>query len=316
VENTVNGGVSCLQTTFGPLGAASNFYVTTKSELTSNQSDYHAVREVVGLPTDGYVCGNDQVILILTDDIDPNEAVPLVPRIDVPIAAGDEYYAVGYGGTNDSGAGAGARRRRDTLFVDCVAGDCPNYLVKDSEWLGDIGICHGDSGGPSLDLENRVIGVTSRGSVGCDSPVYGYVLTWAQWLKDTTVYATGLGGYPAPPWSTGYPTDPQYSMPIGDLCAVPADCKSNGCLHDGIGSYCTRLCNDAAPCPEGYTCDQENLGVCVRVYPDPVPLPADDEAGAETSCAVGRRPGADPTKPVPWLTIAVIAALARLRRRR
>jgi hypothetical protein len=307
-----NGGAFCVENTFGPLGSASNFYATTKPELTSNPGDYHEVREVIGLPTDDFVCGNDQAILVLKDMIDRTEAVPLVPRVDVPIVAGEQYDAVGYGATNDAGDGAGVRRRREALFVDCVAGDCPSSHVKASEWLGDEGTCQGDSGGPSLDREGRVIGVTSRGTMGCDNAVYGYVLSWAQWIKETTLHAASLGGYPPPPWATGWPTDPDYTMPVGDACSLPSDCESNRCIQDGSGSYCTRLCSNAAPCPEGYTCDAE-LGVCSLVRADNAPPNADPDAA---SCTVTLHPGADPTKPIPWLTIAAMSALARLRSRR
>ena len=302
-------------------GSAHNakyFYVTTKPTFTQNASDYHGVTEVVLLPVDSKFCGNDQAILILDANVDPSEAVPLVPRVDVELVAGEEYYAVGYGATNDSGGGAGKRRRRDTLFIDCVADDCPSAYVKPTEWVGDQGICSGDSGGPAIDMKNRVIGVTSRGAIDCEDPIYGYVHAWAQWVKDTAIHAAELGGYAAPPWATGWPTDPEYSMPIGDVCSQPPECVSGRCLNDGVASYCTRLCNDIAPCPEGYTCDVANLGVCVQEHP-PAPTPKKKKAASPVedeliSCAMSQTP--DPTKPIPWVFGAgALGAMALLRRR-
>jgi MYXO-CTERM domain-containing protein len=320
VLNETSNGVSCGQTSFGVPKKARNFVVTTKPSFTVNAEDYHKVAEVVTLD-DNMLCGNDQVILILEDNVPPTEAVPLVPRVDEPLVTGEQYYAVGFGSTNDAGSGAGTRRRRDSLVIDCVADECPVYFVKPTEWVGDTGICEGDSGGPALDLQNRVTGVTSRGSVGCDSPVYGYVYGWAQWIKDTTIYGASLGGYAPPPWATGWPTDPAYSMPIGDECGVPADCLSGRCVDDGVASYCTRLCNAASPCPEGWMCDEANLGVCLQVHPEDEPEsdadPASGDTMETTSCAVVGGPGSDdPTKPIPWVFgVAGLAALARQRRR-
>lgn len=322
--NEVNGGVACNQTKAGPVKSPTTFYVTTKPEFTQNPANYHAVAEVIGLPIDtNLFCGNDQAIIILKDNIGPEEAIPLVPRVDEPLAVDEQYYAVGYGAVNDSGSGAGLRRRRDQLFVSCVADGCPASYVKATEWVGDTGICNGDSGGPAIDLKNRVIGVTSRGSVGCDSPVYGYVLGWAQWIKDTAIHASQVGGYPAPPWATGWPTDPAFNGPVGDACTDPTQCATGNCVNDGVGSYCTRQCNELAPCPEGFVCDAANTGVCLQTHDPPPPADtpskkkkkgnsANDDGGG---CTI-QRGGDDPTKPIPWKAAGVVALGLFLARRR
>jgi len=320
VSNTLNetpeGGVWCPQTTAGSLHDPSQFFVTTKSAFSYNNDDYHMVREVIGLPIDTKLfCGNDQAILILSDNVSPDQAVPYVPRVDEPLVVGEEYSAVGYGQTSDSAqSSAGERRRRDKLFISCVADGCPDQAVKPTEWVGDTGICSGDSGGPGIDLANRVIGVTSRGASGCDSPVYGYVLGWSQWIKDVTNYAAGLGQYPPPPWANGWPTDPQYSQPIGDACTQPSDCASNRCLDDGQGSYCTRACNAASPCPDGWACDEANLGVCVQQHvAEEAPK---NKKGSAASDDGGCSMGDDPTKPIPWKSGALLVGLAALASRR
>lgn len=322
VSPTLNdpNGVVCYQTTFGAPHSAGNFWVTTKGYFTQNQSDYHDVREIVLISgVDNKFCGNDQAILILNENIDPSEATPLVPRVDTPLAPGDEYYAVGYGQTSDTNYNsAGTRRRRDGLFIDCVADGCPAAYTRVTEWIGDTGICSGDSGGPALDLENRVIGVTSRGPAPCEDPVYGYVFGWGQWVKDTAVYAASLGGYPPPAWATGFPTDPQFSMPFGQACTQASDCVSGRCIDDGKGTYCTRLCNDAAPCGDGYECKDPGDGttLCMQVHETTPPKKKRPVTTTVTeTCAMG--PSADPTKPIPWFTGAAAAvALAALRRRR
>lgn len=151
VSNTSE-SVICGQAKPGGLHKASYFYVTTHPDMNSqNPADYHQAVEVIGVPLDVNspdpllnkedLCGRDMAILILKDNIDPAEAKAMTPRVDSSIVKGDEYYAIGFGATNDAGSGAGVRRRRDKLFVDCVAGDCPASYVKITELVGDQGIC-------------------------------------------------------------------------------------------------------------------------------------------------------------------------------
>src|SRR5262249_39646271 len=133
VANTVHevqGGVDCSQTGFSQPFDAKNFYVTTKASMDMNPANYHTVREVRLPTTSALLCGNDQAILILAEQVSASEASPLVPRVDTPIAPKDEYSAVGFGGTDNDGKGAGVRRRRDDLFVTCVGAVCGDFEVK------------------------------------------------------------------------------------------------------------------------------------------------------------------------------------------
>jgi hypothetical protein len=307
VQNMPN-GIDCSQSSFAAPDVVTNFFVSTAEVIA--MTGYHSVREVVVPPdsTNTTFCGVDLALLILSDEIQPSEAVPLVPRVDSQIVAKEEYSAIGFGTTDDIN-GAGTRRRLDGLHVNCVGTGCDAYadeLSVQHEFLGDHGTCEGDSGGPALDEDNRVIGVTSRGKAGCASPVYGDVYSWANWIEQTAQHAAQVGGYPPPRWSTGYPTDPAYSDPVGGACSNATTCPSNICLDDDAGPYCSRVCEDAAPCPDGYTCETiQNLQICQRA---PQAMKSDG-----SGCSVQ---ATDPTKPVPWLLGLGFCALVLPRRRR
>jgi MYXO-CTERM domain-containing protein len=311
IPSSTSGLVDCTSSKFAAADAAQNFGVSTKAQISYDPADYHGVKEVI-TPGPTGVCGFDMALFVLSDNVAAAEATPLVPRIDSALTKKLGYSAVGFGGTIDDGTGAGTRRRLDNLLIDCVGSGCPSYYVdKTHEWQGDHGICEGDSGGPALDEQGRVIGVTSRGQSGCLSPVYGDVFTWADWIKENALHAADVGGYAPPAWAQGYSTDPQYNQPIGGDCA--AGCASGICISDGNGSYCTRACADVGPCPDGFTCNAVGDGqLCQKPAPAPVPVVHDPtESGG---CALR---GADPTKPTPWrIGLAAVLGIAALRRRR
>jgi MYXO-CTERM domain-containing protein len=157
-----------------------------------------------------------------------------------------------------------------------------------------------------------VIGVTSRGGQNCSSPVYGYVEAWADWIKSTAVHAAEVGGYTAPAWATGWPTDPELNYVPGDACLMPTDCASNRCVTNGTDQYCTRLCTDAAPCPDGFLCQPDANGENVCTLPPPPPPYPVETANDSGSCRVS----VDPTKPVPWRASVFALALVALGLRR
>ena len=311
----VAGGVACSKTYSGEPGSPLSFLVTTKPEITLGNAGEYLVSEVVLLPVeDDLLCGQDMAILILKTNVGP-EVVPYVPRVDAPLTTGEVYSAIGFGAVDDNGNGSGKRRRREGLVVGCVGADCPAATVKPTEWTGETGICQGDSGGPAIDAQGRVIGVTSRGMLGCDAPVYGDVYSWRQWIKDTVAYASGLGTYPAPAWTAGTTVNPEHSMPVGDPCASDADCFSGKCLDDGAARYCTRACDDTAPCPEDYTCDGEPkvCGVPGRGWPPaPPPPPEVGPTKEEGGCAF--RPSRQGTGTA-CVGVAALLGLAAIRRR-
>ncbi len=183
---------------------ASEMFVTSATSFPQQQSGYHSVREVV-VPDGTGLCGRDVAILVLNGPVSPSEAIPIFPR-DVPVEENLLYSAVGYGEQGEGGP-SGTRMRRDNLSVLCVGNLCgvPDYVYP-AEFVGQTGVCSGDSGGPALDAEGRVFGVASRGAAGCDQPVYGNVYTHLDWVKATTVYAASLAGLTPPSWATAVTT--------------------------------------------------------------------------------------------------------------
>ncbi len=313
-----NGGIICDETRGTSTWSVGGFGVTTVTDMyNADYSDFVGVIEVITTPGNDMICGADQAILILEGNFDPQQVAPLTPRVDSKLAPNEEYYAIGYGQSSDGNYNSsGIRRRRDGLRVSCAEDDCTgmSYYMTVQEWQGDTGICSGDSGGPAPHPAGPVVGVTSRGSVNCDEPIYGSVHQWGEWIKETALHAAEVGGYEPAAWVTGFPTDPKFNAPIG------GNCEENGC---GIcwKNECTRYCADNAPCPDGYECDevQEGTSVCVEIPPPPPPGDGGDGGGdtaEDDGCTVASSPGADPTNPVPWLLGVGALALVAARRRR
>ncbi|MBL8739765.1 MAG: S1 family peptidase [Myxococcales bacterium] len=321
-QEAPGGGVICGATKgaspFGPSG----FVVTTAPDINDpnvENEPFYYVQDIILLEND-LICGNDQAILILDSNIPAEVAKPLIPRVDSKLGVNEEYYAIGYGASSDGSNTAGVRRRRDDLFVYCAEDDCKgvSQYVKQEEWIGDTGICSGDSGGPALDLDGRVVGVTSRGGPDCTSPIYGSVHSWGQWIKDAALEAAAAGGYDAPPWANGFPTDPTYNGPVG------GDCAENGCSVCWKNE-CTRQCNsENAPCPDGYNCEEVQADTFVCVAPPPPPSDegdggdsATDDGGDDEGCSAAGVQPRDPTNPVPWfLGVGALVALSRARLRK
>lgn len=310
-SSSSGGAVICGSTVFFEPYPATELYVTTRTSFSQNVADYHFVREVLVAPGGDDFCGNDVALMILESPIAASEAVPAVPRVDLELFQYEEYYAIGYGAQSDNeNADSGTRFRRDELFTQCVGGGCGvGSGITQSEWRGDTGICQGDSGGGAFDLFNRVHGVASRGSQGCAFPVYGGVYLWADWIKETTVYASGLASLDPPPWANGFPTDPQFNHPVGEACTSLDACPSGACLN----GYCTRACNELATCPDGYQCSTDFW--CEQAPDDVIVENETPTRVVSGGCNVAR-PRQDPTKPIPWEIVGLALGAAALVSRR
>lgn len=259
--------------------AAGSFLVTTNPTLRRPRDGgapvAHFVSRVI-VPADStgvVLCGRDLALLELADRVPTREAVPLVPRIDLPPDVGELYSAIGYGGTDDNGTGLGQRRiltGLEVLSVGQVISDRPVRIEiqADEEWSGDTGVCGGDSGGPALSSHREVLGAVSRGAAGCDRPVYTRVDSFAELIRRTASEAATNGGYPAPFWVT--PGEPG-TVPTGSVCLTHTDCARGDamCLFPFPGAPRRQcLVTDCTQCPAGYACGMTDAtSACLPLVP-------------------------------------------------
>jgi len=73
--------------------------------------------------------------------------------------------------------------------------------VKAGEFIADSPVCSGDSGGPALDQNGRVSGVTSRGDEKCTVGIYSGVAAWRDFIVEKTFEAATSGHYVPPAWA-------------------------------------------------------------------------------------------------------------------
>jgi MYXO-CTERM domain-containing protein len=224
--------VLCPETEFSRVYPASAFLVTWDADLSNGAPDstIHEVNLVV-TPPGNSLCGNDIALLRLSDNVPAEQAVPIVPRVDSRPAVDELFDAIGYGIQNpndNQGSTAGYRMRVDDNLVGCVgAQQCNGTGATGTEWAAEAPICSGDSGGPALDSQGRVIGVVSRGDPDCTVGIYSAVDSWKTLIIDTAVDAADDGDYEPPGWTGmgggmmdgGVPTDGGNMMDSG----VPSD---------------------------------------------------------------------------------------------
>jgi MYXO-CTERM domain-containing protein len=314
-----NGSVLCGVSVFSSPQSASTLYVSPDEHL-SQQASWYQGSEIFVPSESNSACGFDVALVILAENM---PITPRVPRIDVEPMVDEPYTAVGYGQT-DSTMG-GARMMLTGLKVMC-SGDCSALGgIQSTEFLGDTGICPGDSGGPAIDAAGKVIGVVSRGGQGCTTPIYGSVSAWRDWITPIAKDAAQKGGYETPFWALTGKSDPEPEPPPGtggagggsgtdpngQSCSQSQACPSGyTCLGDDpTQGHCFQNCSATAPCGSGLTCGAQN--VCIPSAPSNGNAASSDGGG----CSVTSGPARGPAKPVPWL-VGALGLLAGLRWRR
>jgi MYXO-CTERM domain-containing protein len=295
--------VICGNSRFGEPLDPENYIATNAIRLESSRTWFEAAK--MHVPSEGDdTCGFDIALVTLSSNVPSSVAQPMVPRIDRGVTSGEEYTAVGYG--IDVEGNIQGRMVLEDLEVQCNPGSCGSG-VRVTEFRGSAGICEGDSGGPAIDTDGKVVGIVSRGASECSDPVYGAVSAWSSFIRDVALEAAEVGGYETPFWVTtgksdppsepvdppGEPVEPPPANPEpppvspeppveaggtqGDACENAADCSAGFVCYrpnDGAGSFCVELCSANGDCDAGLECtsvDNASVRVC-RDRPDQAPV--------------------------------------------
>jgi MYXO-CTERM domain-containing protein len=200
--------VNCGTDTFLDNYAPSGFLVTWDENIRNGVSETALIGAVeVRTSDDDTFCGNDIALLILESNVPASSSPTIEPRVGTMPMTGESFTAIGYGlnsPTDAQGTSAGIRRTSmSNLEVGCVgmeecdAGD----RIRDNEWAAKAPICSGDSGGPALDAQGRVIGVASRSDDPCAVGLYSAVGGWKDLIVKAGQDAADLGGYDPPAWA-------------------------------------------------------------------------------------------------------------------
>jgi Trypsin len=306
--------VLCGDSALGEPFPASAFFATNdprpgKGSLVYGASDVRVLGE--GQDT----CGYDIALIILSENVPESVSVPAVPRIDREVTPGEEYTAVGYG-VNEEGEPTGSRMQLAGLTIACQPGTCGDG-VESTEFRGETGICSGDSGGPALDAQGKVVGVVSRGGPGCSTPVYGTVTAWRDFIVETASEASRVGGYEPPFWVTTLSSDPPSPGGAGGAGGASGEeprsaegeaCQSSGECEDGLLCFgtgtgvCQATCDSTADCRAGQVCeDVGGASLCLA------PTQSGDDSGG---CALSPRPRGC------WSAAGALLGLLLLGRRR
>ena len=301
------------------------FIATNDAQPRRNSEVFHGIDvRIPGLGED--TCGYDVALIILKENVAADVSTPAVPRIDREVIPGESYTAVGYG-ENESGELTHGRMQLGNLSVECQPGSCGEG-VESTEFLGETGICSGDSGGPALDADGKVVGVVSRGGADCSTPVYSTVTAWHDFIIETATEAAMLGGYEAPFWvlsglsdrpvpegqggagGAGGAASEPHAASQGEACDSATACEADlvcfAAGNDAAGK-CAPVCHHASDCDDGLACvDAGSVSVCS------LPTGSADETGGCAVAVAGSR-GARATA---LLALGAALGLASRRRRR
>jgi V8-like Glu-specific endopeptidase len=225
--------VDCATSQFTTAYSASFMAVSSDAQPQQGTPTFYPVKQILQAPGSTTVCGFDVALLVLSGSGIPSAvATPIAPALDTSTLAKTVFSAVGYGiqdPTDTQGATAGSRMRFDSAYVYCVGQSCPVAAQnKADEWVGNSPVCSGDSGGPALDSQGRVFGVTSRGDSQCSYALYSNVANWADFIRSTALSAAAAGGYSPPAWAAATSTTSDAGVTELDSGVNESDAGSAG----------------------------------------------------------------------------------------
>jgi V8-like Glu-specific endopeptidase len=335
-------------TVFGSQYAPTNYYYITTYYVMQGQSTkgWHQAKQIFTTPGTK-VCGNDMALIMLSDNVSTSETGGsyVTPVVQYSMTDHTRYSttvtAIGYGDTSATTQDAGTRHILQNVNLLCIPGDksidCPQQAMTQmtvNEFISGDSTCEGDSGSSAYEQKafNKSVpvsfGVLSRGGSSgstCIQPVYTRTDAWKDFIVNTALTAASAGGYTAPSWTQAPPppsdggtttdsgtTDDGATPPppgsLGAPCSDPTDCNSGLCLsQDGGTTYiCSATCNSAGDGSDcglpNYQCIDDGTGNSTGWC---FPKPDSGFTNQGGGCAIGK---SDPSKPVPWGTVAIAGA--------
>jgi MYXO-CTERM domain-containing protein len=270
IDDGSSARVTCDTSQFTAKYDPRQLFISTDAEPQS-KSKLYPIKEVREAPGSKEVCGFDIALLVLSGSgIPETEAKPIEPVLDHAPGSKQAFAAVGYGlqDPNDDQS-SGIRMRFDTSSVYCVGSKCPRgYDAENDEWVGKSPVCSGDSGGPALDADGRVFGVTSRGDDQCTFAIYSDVANWADFVRSTAIDAAESGNYTPPSWATASGITGSAGAGSGGSGGSAAGSAGTTAPPDGpvkptvdpLGTACSGDCPGAYRC---YSASSSPPGICV-----------------------------------------------------
>lgn len=343
----------------GQTTATSQMFVTTYNQMVGQSTQgWHSVKQILR-PSVNAPCGADIALLVLNDRAtEADVAVPAVQSAMWDRSRyGAVIQAIGYGVTSFGGNDSGSRRYRTDVPILCIPGS-PNNNYREScptsfpenEFIGGDGVCPGDSGSGAMDQASLATGTpialgvvvrTSQDGANCKGSAITRVDKWRDFIvAGARTASANWSLYPEPSWTALVAPPPVPPPPsgtvgakqLGEACKLIVDCESRLCKNrpDDGSLVCSQACSASKACPSGYECVDKFCFTPSAPEPPapapstpPAPAPGDPGAAAgpitTTTTTTGCSAAPDPTKPVPWRTVAGLAAalgLTLLRRRR
>jgi MYXO-CTERM domain-containing protein len=305
--------VECGKTAFQEPESAQTMLISVEANVGQEGLDPYRVSKVWVPEMESAVCGKDIALLLLSGQgIPANVAKPIEPGFAAEVKPDAIFAAIGYGlqDPNDQqGETAGHRMGVSDAKVFCAGTSCGTPMVTDGEWIAESPVCSGDSGGPALDQNGRVVGVTSRGDPQCTIGIYSSVFAWRDFITKGAQDAAEAGGYSPPTWAGG-PVDPGGTGGVssaGGSSSTGGSPSSAGSFNlagsppaiagmgaggganmsptvDPLGLPCT------GTCPGAYKCWAENSqppGICVPACTAAAPTcPTDFTCSTELQACV------------------------------
>jgi secreted trypsin-like serine protease len=172
-----------------------------------------AIGQRVIVPQSDVLCDHDLALIEL------DRAVTGLTPLSLGTLSGVKAVrGVGFGKRGDTAA-AGKKMTRSNVKIQSESA---------AEFTVGVLSCNGDSGGPALDPQGRVVGVVSRGGPNCDGPNSQNIYTRVDAFHALIEQALGKGGAP----STGTPgaggsagTSSAAQCGAGKRCANGSHCN-------------------------------------------------------------------------------------------